>query len=503
MIIKAIVRVLKAAVDAVAKAIAWLLIALGLWVPLVYTLIFLIVAVVFIGVPLEKTGTIYFLGLFLSFIGALWFSLAVSARKSKRKRKNNSKSYNITDVKKKKSDKEKPEDPPQIETTATDLQTEQQGENQMRDPYNNRQRQFNNEPYGDDGSGYGFQQQPQPRDNWSQQNRNYDQRRFDPEPYNDPNVQSTYENNDRKSWLNENPYSQQNNNYDSRRSDQGGRPNWLHETEQNYEPRRKPTFEPYNTDQKQNQNYGSQKPAFEPYNNEPKDRLDEGNNFTQSTFNRDRRRASFEPYGNENPRTQFEQNYGRNDSLGQNNNSTKSDIDFDRGRRSFDSYAEPQRYNNNDTFDRSQRYNDAPYNNQNQRYNDAPYNGQNQRYDDDSYNRQGGQAYDQRQNDRYDGGYGRGTNVEPPRRNDRNVPPPPSPQGNYYNNGGYNGYNNEPMGQTENQGGNNPPPRNPYETPRIFRLREDPDMLVYEYSDRLDYYRRTPYGNVYVRTKMK
>ncbi len=496
MIINAILRGLKAAVDAVAKAIAWLLIALGLWVPLIYTLIFLIV-VVFTGVPLEKTGTIYFLGLFLSFIGALWFSLAISARKG-RKRKKKKESYNITDVKKKKKDKEeKPEDPPQIETEAENRQTEQQGENQMKDPYNNQQRQFNNdnEPYRDDGNDYRFQQ-PLSRNDWDQQNRNYEPRRSEPEPYNDPNTRSTYDNGDRKTWLSENPYLQQNNNYDSR-SDQGGRPNWLHETEQNYEPRRKPTFEPYNTDSKQNQNYG-QKPAFEPYNNAPRDRSDEDNNFNQQTFNRDRRRASFEPY-NEPPRTQFEQNYGRNDSLGQNDNPNRSDLDFNRGRRSFDSYSDPQRSNNNDTFDRPQRYNDAPYNSQ--RYNDAPYGGTQRYSENNPYN---GQAYDQRQPGRYDGGYGRGTNAEPPRRDDRNVPPPQSSsQGNYYNNGGYNGYNNPAPMAPENQGANNPPPRNPYETPRIFRLREDPDMLVYEYSDRLDYYKRTPYGNVYVRTKMK
>ena len=41
------------------------------------------------------------------------------------------------------------------------------------------------------------------------------------------------------------------------------------------------------------------------------------------------------------------------------------------------------------------------------------------------------------------------------------------------------------------------------ESPRIFRLREDPNMLVYEYSDRLDYYKRTVQGNVFVRRKFK
>lgn len=32
------------------------------------------------------------------------------------------------------------------------------------------------------------------------------------------------------------------------------------------------------------------------------------------------------------------------------------------------------------------------------------------------------------------------------------------------------------------------------ERPMVFALREHPDMYVYEYSDRFEYYRRTPYG---------
>ena len=41
------------------------------------------------------------------------------------------------------------------------------------------------------------------------------------------------------------------------------------------------------------------------------------------------------------------------------------------------------------------------------------------------------------------------------------------------------------------------------EQPKIFRLRDEPDVLVYEYSDRLDYYRRTAQGNEFLRRKFK
>lgn len=45
---------------------------------------------------------------------------------------------------------------------------------------------------------------------------------------------------------------------------------------------------------------------------------------------------------------------------------------------------------------------------------------------------------------------------------------------------------------------------NPYaETPKIYRTRTDPDVLIYEYNDRLDYYRKTPDGPVFERTVYK
>lgn len=41
------------------------------------------------------------------------------------------------------------------------------------------------------------------------------------------------------------------------------------------------------------------------------------------------------------------------------------------------------------------------------------------------------------------------------------------------------------------------------ERPMVFMLRDDPDMYVYEYSDRLEYFRRTQVGMVHCATKNK
>lgn len=47
------------------------------------------------------------------------------------------------------------------------------------------------------------------------------------------------------------------------------------------------------------------------------------------------------------------------------------------------------------------------------------------------------------------------------------------------------------------------PPVNTGERPMVFVLRDDRNMYVYEYSDRLEYYRRTEYGMSYCATKFK
>ncbi len=56
--------------------------------------------------------------------------------------------------------------------------------------------------------------------------------------------------------------------------------------------------------------------------------------------------------------------------------------------------------------------------------------------------------------------------------------------------------------ETFSQGGG-VPPVNSGERPMVFVLRDDRNMFVYEYTDRLDYYRRTEYGMSYCATKFK
>lgn len=256
MILNAIVKGVKVVVDAIAKAVAWLLIALGLWVPLLYSLIFLIVVVAFTDVPLESTGTLYFLGLFLSFIGALWFSLVNSARKAKnRKRKKNT--TNVSDVKKKKrDDEEQPEDPPEIKSDITyNLDDTQTDLNDIKMKDRNDTPQFN-EPYGQD---YGNTGNGSPR-NWIEEQR---QNGYVPsapafEPYGNPqgNVRSTYDQDKAKNWLSENPYNKPDRSAYPPQQDT----NWLHQAEQRYEPRKGPTFEPYNTEPKNSE--PRRKPTF-------------------------------------------------------------------------------------------------------------------------------------------------------------------------------------------------------------------------------------------------
>ena len=81
--------------------VAWLLLAFGLWVPLLYSLVYLIVVVIFLDVPLANTGTVYFVGLFISFLGALWFSMVRSNNEAKKRKRKKGVGYSISEVKKK------------------------------------------------------------------------------------------------------------------------------------------------------------------------------------------------------------------------------------------------------------------------------------------------------------------------------------------------------------------------------------------------------------------
>lgn len=101
MILSTILKILKKTVDGVARAVAWLLLAFGLWVPLLYSLVYLIVVVIFLDVPLANTGTVYFIGLFISFLGALWFSMVRSNNEAKKRKRKKGVGYSISEVKKK------------------------------------------------------------------------------------------------------------------------------------------------------------------------------------------------------------------------------------------------------------------------------------------------------------------------------------------------------------------------------------------------------------------
>lgn len=102
MIIRAILSAIKTAFDAIIHAVAWLLVAFGLWVPLTYTLLFIVVCA--LGrMEISKLSTVYFVGLFLSFVGSLWVS--ISYNNLRREREDNSKSKvnrsNMSDLKRK------------------------------------------------------------------------------------------------------------------------------------------------------------------------------------------------------------------------------------------------------------------------------------------------------------------------------------------------------------------------------------------------------------------
>ncbi len=86
MIIGIILRLIKKVIDLVAALIAWLFVTLGLWVPFVYCLIFVIGCAIK-GIELSSVSTLFFLGLFLSLIASVALSVHLAGRKFKRKEK--------------------------------------------------------------------------------------------------------------------------------------------------------------------------------------------------------------------------------------------------------------------------------------------------------------------------------------------------------------------------------------------------------------------------------
>lgn len=73
MVLAAIVHFFKTVFGGILKAVAWLLVMLSLWVPLLYSLIFLVVCAC-LGTSLGSVKTIYFIGLAVSLVIAFFVS---------------------------------------------------------------------------------------------------------------------------------------------------------------------------------------------------------------------------------------------------------------------------------------------------------------------------------------------------------------------------------------------------------------------------------------------
>lgn len=106
----------------------------------------------------------------------------------------------------------------------------------------------------------------------------------------------------------------------------------------------------------------------------------------------------------------------------------------------------------------------------------------------------------------YSQGYNNSSNYQNPQANGLNQ--------NYSEPQGYNGYQNsqqsfsynnqQPNNQTSEKQNRNKSPYNSFfarndnntESPMIFSTRRDPDILIHEYSDRLEFYRKNDYGGL-------
>ncbi|MBQ4049326.1 MAG: hypothetical protein IJD07_01585 [Clostridia bacterium] len=84
MIIGLIVNLIKKIIDLATSFVAWLFVTLGLWIPFVYSLVFVIVCALK-GVSLSSVAALYFLGLFLSLFASVALSVYQVNRKFKRK----------------------------------------------------------------------------------------------------------------------------------------------------------------------------------------------------------------------------------------------------------------------------------------------------------------------------------------------------------------------------------------------------------------------------------
>ena len=101
MIFGFLVRALKFIVDGFASVCAFLLVTLGLWLPAVYSLLFLVVCAI-AGIKLQGVViTFYIIGLVITFSGAVGISyLRYNAKRKSKKRSARNAQANVRSVKK-------------------------------------------------------------------------------------------------------------------------------------------------------------------------------------------------------------------------------------------------------------------------------------------------------------------------------------------------------------------------------------------------------------------
>ncbi|MCH5164339.1 MAG: hypothetical protein J1F36_04915 [Clostridiales bacterium] len=453
MILNAIFRGIKAVVDAVAKVIAWLLIALGLWIPLVYTLIFVVV-VAFTSYTMAALSTVYFFGLFIAVVGAMLFSLMRSTKKAKERKHKSQTGYNISEVQRKDEDPIERETPPTIQNEYTYY-----------------------EPPEDDPV-------PPIKQTWEQQVQQFREEQAkaqyvaQPKTEQPPVQRSMWDEPQepiRQTWE------------DPQRSNSWG------------EPKSGPdlwhTITPATREEKpKTDRWGA--PISDTDTND-------ASNDTSSEFNPDLYDTSWSPRSRDRRTNNWDEpknNWGDTDWGPRDKSAWDDGINYSPKSTEWNMprYDEPKNdwSRQNDRSRNRPRSWDEPFDD----YRSEPrQNGQNYRPD---YNRRGEpQNYDN-YND-----YNRPDDYNRPmdNRSDYNRPMDDYNRPSDYNRPMDNygaPMDNRPMDDYNRPMSYNEPVSD--EIPKIFRLREDPNVLVYEYSDRLDYYKRSSDGNnEFLRRKYK
>ena len=483
MILNAIFRGIKAVVDAVAKAIAWLFIALGLWIPLLYTLIFVVV-VAFTSYTMAELSTIYFFGLVVAVAGAMLFSMMRGTGKTKERKHKSQAGYNISEVQRKNEELIERETPPTIQNEYTYYEPPE--ELPVAPKYLTWEQQV--QQYREEQkTQYMVPQQSEPVQSgrWDEpMGRNYNEPQLQSswgEPritgWNEPEKPQT------DSWRTIKPVERE----ERPKTDRWGAP--ISDSDV--------------SDVKSDTNSDAWNSGLYDTSWSPRSRDRRANSWEEQKNNwdepdwlkpkNDRRNAT----DNYSPKTtEWPTNWDK----------PQNDWEPRGGDRRRDTRASDSRVNDNNPIDNWTPYSDYPrQSGQNYRSSEPQsYNKYNDYNDDYSRPMDNGRNYDRPMRD-----YG-----EPTGGYDRPMRDYGEPTG---------GYNRPMRDYGEPTDGNNRPmrdygePTGGYDRPmvdynepisdethRIFRLREDPNVLVYEYSDRLDYYRRSPSGNnEFIRRKYK